>query len=64
MDDNFQNLCNNCNASKGAKSVSDWGGHPDRPLTPKRKQTMLAHEKRARRRLQGQIRKRLKNPSC
>lgn len=64
LEDNFQNTCNNCNASKGAKNVADWDGHPDRPMTPARKKRMRAHQRRARRRIRAEIRRRLKNPTC
>lgn len=64
LDDNFGNLCQNCNGSRGNKSYLAWNGHPDHPTTLGARRKLHVKQKAGRKKIRAEIKRRLKLQGC
>jgi len=64
MDENFGNLCQNCNGSRGNKSYLEWQGHPDHPTSLAKRKKLHKKQLNGRRKIRAEIKRRLKLQGC
>lgn len=63
LEDNFTNLCDRCNPSRGNKPYTDWQGHPELPPQPGALESLAKEEAEAAEKIKAEIEARKSKPA-